>query len=180
MFRAPTWRMWAYFSNTYVVEQMQQHLHALRAAVEAGKIKELRGFGLKAEIQLKEALAAYEAAGGPAPRVVLSRPRGDRGGACRAARAPGEQTASRWRARCAAAPTRSRTSTSSPPRSDPKALAAALAELELVESVQSSGEAGARVSTHSGMKIDLKVVEPDQFGNVLQYFTGSKAHRRAA
>ena len=26
------------------------------------------------------------------------------------------------------------------------------------------------------MKVDLKVVEPDQFGNVLQHFTGSKAH----
>jgi DNA polymerase (family 10) len=30
--------------------------------------------------------------------------------------------------------------------------------------------------THSGMKVDLKVVEPDQFGNVLQHFTGAKAH----
>ncbi len=36
--------------------------------------------------------------------------------------------------------------------------------------------AGARVVTHSGMKVDLKVVAPDQFGNVLQHFTGSKAH----
>ena len=26
------------------------------------------------------------------------------------------------------------------------------------------------------MKIDLQVVEPDQFGNVLQHLTGSKAH----
>ena len=39
-----------------------------------------------------------------------------------------------------------------------------------------SGEAGARVVTHSGMKVDLRVVAPDQFGNVLQHFTGSKAH----
>jgi DNA polymerase (family 10) len=29
------------------------------------------------------------------------------------------------------------------------------------------------------MKIDLRVVEPDQFGNVLQHFTGSKAHNVA-
>ena len=35
---------------------------------------------------------------------------------------------------------------------------------------------GARVVTHSGMKVDLKVVAPDQFGNVLQHFTGAKAH----
>ena len=29
------------------------------------------------------------------------------------------------------------------------------------------------------MKVDLQVVEPDQFGNVLQHFTGSKAHNVA-
>ena len=33
--------------------------------------------------------------------------------------------------------------------------------------------------THAGMKVDLKVVEPDQFGNVLQHFTGAKAHNVA-
>jgi DNA polymerase (family 10) len=42
--------------------------------------------------------------------------------------------------------------------------------------VHQSGEAGARVMTHSGMKVDLRVVAPDQFGNVLQHFTGAKAH----
>ena len=46
----------------------------------------------------------------------------------------------------------------------------------LVESVRQSGDAGARVVTHSGMKVDLNVVAPDQFGNVLQHFTGAKAH----
>jgi DNA polymerase (family 10) len=62
---------------------------------------------------------------------------------------------------------------------DPAGLAAALGELPLIESVHSAGEAGARVMTHAGMKVDLKVVEPDQFGNVLQHFTGSKAHNVA-
>ena len=37
----------------------------------------------------------------------------------------------------------------------------------------------ARDAPTPGMKIDLKVVEPDQFGNVLQHFTGSKAHNVA-
>ena len=58
--------------------------------------------------------------------------------------------------------------------SDPAALAGTLSELPIVEAVQNAGDAGARVSTHSGMKIDLKVVEPDQFGNVLQHFTGPR------
>ena len=60
--------------------------------------------------------------------------------------------------------------------SDVQALISTLAELPLVESVAASGEAGARVVTHSGMKVDLRVVAPEQFGNVLQHFTGAKAH----
>jgi DNA polymerase (family 10) len=154
-------------------------LDALRAAVEAGKVKELRGFGLKAEMQLKETLAEYEASGGPAQRVVLSR-----------AEAIAEEVLAALRAhpasdRVEAAGSLRRRADSVKDldiiatASDPKALARTLGELELVESVQSSGDAGARVTTHTGMKIDLKVVEPDQFGNVLQHFTGSKAHNVA-
>lgn len=62
---------------------------------------------------------------------------------------------------------------------DPRALAEALVASELVESVAGSGENGARVRTHSGMGVDLKVVSPDQFGNLLQHFSGSKEHNMA-
>ena len=154
-------------------------LEALRAALEAGKIKELRGFGLKAEVQLKETLAAYEAAGGPAPRVVLSRAEAIADEVLAALRAhPASdrvEAAGSLRRRADSVKDLDIIATAS----DPKALARTLGELELVESVQQSGDAGARVTTHTGMKIDLKVVEPDQFGNVLQHFTGSKAHNVA-
>jgi DNA polymerase (family 10) len=59
---------------------------------------------------------------------------------------------------------------------DPAALAAALADLDVVESASSSGENAARARTHNGMSIDLRVVQPEQFGNLLQHFTGSKQH----
>lgn len=59
---------------------------------------------------------------------------------------------------------------------DPPALAAALAEIDLVESASSSGENAARARTHNGVSLDLRVVKPDQFGNLLQHFTGSKNH----
>jgi DNA polymerase (family 10) len=59
---------------------------------------------------------------------------------------------------------------------DPPALAAALAELDLVESASSSGENAARARTHNGVSLDLRVVAPNQFGNLLQHFTGSKNH----
>jgi len=152
-------------------------LEALRAAAEQEKVREVKGFGPKGEENLLKALAAHEAAGGaPAERVVLSR-----------ALPIAEEIAAALREH----PSSEHVEVAGSARrwgdsvkdidiiataSDAKALVDTLASLELVESVQQSGPAGARVVTHSGMKVDLKVVEPDQFGNVLQHFTGSKAH----
>ncbi|HYF26818.1 MAG TPA: DNA polymerase/3'-5' exonuclease PolX [Baekduia sp.] len=59
---------------------------------------------------------------------------------------------------------------------DAPALAAALAELDMVETASASGENAARARLHTGMPVDLRVVAPDQLGNLLQHFTGSKAH----
>ncbi len=63
--------------------------------------------------------------------------------------------------------------------SDPRALAQAAASLELVEAAGTPGEAGVRMRTHTGLPVDLKIVAPDQFGNLLQHFTGSKQHNMA-
>ena len=52
----------------------------------------------------------------------------------------------------------------------------ALAGLDLIESAGTPGDNAVKAVTHTGMKVDLQVVEPDQFGNVLQHLTGSKAH----
>ena len=154
-------------------------LDALRAAAEDGKIRGLRGFGAKVEENLKKVLADAEDGGGPAPRVLLSRaipvaeqivgvlrghPASDR-----------VEVAGSLRRRADSVKDLDIIATAS----DPKALASTLGDLDIVESVQSSGDAGARVTLHTGMKVDLKVVEPDQFGNVLQHFTGSKAHNVA-
>ncbi len=59
---------------------------------------------------------------------------------------------------------------------DAAALTAAFGELEVIAEVRSSGEAGARGVTHNGLAVDFRVVEPDQFGNVLQHLTGSARH----
>src|SRR3954470_16099143 len=151
-------------------------LEALRAAAERGEIRKLRGFGTKVEENLLRVLADHEEGGGPAPRILLSRalpvaeqiagalsdhPAADRG-----------EIAGSLRRMGASAKDIDINATAS----DPAALIATLTDLELVESVAQSGEAVARLTTHSGMKVDLRVVAPDQFGNVLQHFTGSKAH----
>ncbi|MGZ6696012.1 MAG: PHP domain-containing protein, partial [Solirubrobacteraceae bacterium] len=63
--------------------------------------------------------------------------------------------------------------------SDPGALLRAFAELDVIERSGSPGDNAARGRTHTGLDVDLRVVEPDQFGNLLQHFTGSKAHNVA-
>lgn len=48
-----------------------------------------------------------------------------------------------------------------------------------MESASHTGERGARGRLHIGLDVDLKIVAPDQFGNLLQHFTGSKEHNMA-
>src|SRR6201999_3094402 len=49
----------------------------------------------------------------------------------------------------------------------------------LVETANTPGTAGVRLRTHTGLQVDLRIVAPDQFGNLLQHFTGSKQHNMA-
>jgi DNA polymerase (family 10) len=62
---------------------------------------------------------------------------------------------------------------------EPERLAAALASLEQIEHVGSTGPAGARGRTHSGLSVDLRIAAPAQLGNLLQHFTGSATHNAA-
>jgi len=62
---------------------------------------------------------------------------------------------------------------------DPAALATAFSELTLIEEVHSSGPAGVRATTNNGMSVDLRIVPPENFGNLLQHFTGSGKHNEA-
>jgi DNA polymerase (family 10) len=63
--------------------------------------------------------------------------------------------------------------------SDPGALARAASELPVVEAASTPGENAVRLRTHSGLRVDVRIVEPDQFGNLLQHLTGSKEHNMA-
>ena len=59
---------------------------------------------------------------------------------------------------------------------DHKAVMAGFLELPIVEEVLGKGDTKSSVLTYGGMQVDLRVVEPDQYGAALLYFTGSKAH----
>src|SRR3954447_10393257 len=59
---------------------------------------------------------------------------------------------------------------------DPVALARALLEHPLAAAKGSARESGARITTHNGIAVDLRIVAPDAYGNLLQHFTGSAEH----
>jgi DNA polymerase (family 10) len=153
-------------------------LESLRAAAESHRIRDLKGFGAKAEESLLAAVA-QDGAGERRVRIVLDR-----------ALAVGEQLVAALRAHPASHKVElagsARRWTDSvkdldviATASDPAALAQAAAALDLVESSQTPGEAGVRLKTHTGLQVDLRIVAPDQFGNLLQHFTGSKEHNMA-
>jgi DNA polymerase (family X) len=62
---------------------------------------------------------------------------------------------------------------------EPRSLAEALGALDIVQEVRAAGGAGAKVVTHNGVPVDLRVVAPNQFGSLLQHLTGSKQHNVA-
>jgi DNA polymerase (family 10) len=153
-------------------------LDALKAAAEEHRIRTLKGFGPKAEETLL-AGASAAGAGSPRERVLLSR-----------ALAIGEPLIAALREHPAAdrvelaGSARRMTDTVKDldiiaTAHDPRALAQAVAENELIESAGTPGEAGVRARTHTGVQVDLRIVAPDQFGNLLQHFTGSKEHNMA-
>ena len=49
-------------------------------------------------------------------------------------------------------------------------------KLPQVRNVLAQGHTKSSVMTHEGFQVDLRVVQPAQFGSALQYFTGSKKH----
>jgi DNA polymerase (family 10) len=153
-------------------------LQMLRAAAEGEQLRGIKGFGAKFEASV---LASLEAGIGerPAQRVLLHR-----------ALDVGEQIVAALRAHPAA----ERVELAGSARrqvdavrdldiiataSDPGALARALGELDLIEFATAPNENAARGRTHTGLPVDLRVVAPENFGNLLQHFTGSQAHNVA-
>ncbi|MBD0281552.1 MAG: DNA polymerase/3'-5' exonuclease PolX [Thermoleophilaceae bacterium] len=150
----------------------------LREAAEQGRLKEVPGFGKKAEENVLAALAAG-ADGRPKPRLVLSE-----------ALPVGEEMVAALRDQPAAVrvqlagSARRMTDTIKDldivaAASDAAALVEAFCGMSAVDEVYVSGEAGAKAVTHSGLPVDLRIVPAEAFGNLLQHLTGSGKHNEA-
>jgi DNA polymerase (family 10) len=62
---------------------------------------------------------------------------------------------------------------------DPAALTDYFTKLTWVAEIEAKGRTKATVVSHDGLRFDLRVVPPESYGNLLQHFTGSKAHNVA-
>jgi len=150
----------------------------LRAAAEAEQIRTVPGFGEKGEANILAALAAG-ADGSVRERVLLSVALElgnelvdglrDHPAAVRVELAG---SARRWGETCKDLDIVAASE-------DPEALVDGFAALPAIDEISTGGIAGAKALTHQGMTVDLRIVTPDRFGNLLQHFTGSGKHNES-
>jgi len=148
----------------------------LKAAAEGEKIRDVKGLGPKAEENI---LAALERLGEPGEgpgRLLLSKVKPiaeELAAALRehpaANRVEVAGSVRRWAETC-------KDIDIIATAEEPAALAAHLAEHELIAAAGKPGPNGLRAQTHNGVSVDLRIVPPAAFGNLLQHFTGSQAH----
>jgi DNA polymerase (family 10) len=150
-------------------------LEALRGAAESERLRGVRGFGPKFEEQVLAAFAAGVAER-PAPRFLLPKALGiaEQVIGALAAHPAADRVELAGSARRLADSVKDLDIIAT--ASDPAALTATFAELDVIESAGSAGDNAVRGRTHSGLAVDVRVVEPSQFGNLLQHFTGSRDH----
>jgi DNA polymerase (family 10) len=151
-------------------------LDELRAAAEAERLRTLSGLGPKTEENVLRALAAKPT--GPA-RTLLGRALPALLAAVEELRthpaAERVSEAGSARRRCETVRDLDIIATAS----DPAALTEHFTTLDWVAEVVAKGPTKATVLSSDGMRFDLRVVPPDCYGNLLQHFTGSKAHNVA-
>jgi DNA polymerase (family X) len=148
----------------------------LKAAAEAEQVREVKGLGPKAE---ENVLASLERLGEPGEgpgRLLLSMVRpiaAELAAALRehpaANRVEVAGSVRRWAETC-------KDIDLIATADEPTALAQHLVAQPLIAAAGAPGPNGVRAQTHNGISVDLRIVAPAAFGNLLQHFTGSQAH----
>jgi len=157
-----------------LVEQLQiQTLADLKAAAEAHRIAELKGFAKKTEQTILEGLALLESVG---KRVWLSIAKTAADAIVEDLRSSGTVQTAEVAGSC-----RRRKETCGDldvlaVAADSTAAMDRLARHPLVEKVLARGETKQRVRLQNGLELDLRVVPAESYGAAMQYFTGSKEH----
>jgi len=147
----------------------------LKAALDAGKIATLPGFGPKLLEKLREGVAAA-ASGDGQKRMVLHEAEQYARAILEYLKAGGGideiDVAGSFRRRKETIGDLDIVVTSS----KPAAVIERFGKFGEVTHVAAQGDTRATVRLSSGLQVDLRVVEPSCFGAAMQYFTGSQAH----
>jgi len=152
-----------------------ENLEGLRAALEGKKVRELRGLGEKVEEKLLQAIARQETSGKDQRRPIAE--------AMPIARelvAALEALPAVERAQYCGSLRRLRETVADVDivvaSTEPAAVREAFLKMPTVRETIGSGDTKTSVLTTTGLQVDLRIVEPPQFGAACQYFTGSKTH----
>lgn len=148
----------------------------LKAAAEGEKVRHVKGLGPKAEENI---LASLERLGEPGEgpgRLLLSKVKPIAEELAQALREhPAARkveiagSARRWAETC-------KDIDLIATADEPVALSEHLVAHPLIAAAGTPGPNGVRAQTHNGISVDLRIVPPAAFGNLLQHFTGSKTH----
>jgi DNA polymerase (family 10) len=152
-----------------------ENLEQLKQAAEDERLREIRGLGPKTEENVLSALEGVTE-DGFGERLLLSHVlpiaeeiRADLLAVGVAERIEIGGSARRWAETCKDLDLVAVTS-------DPAALSEALATHGLSAERRGGGAEKASVLTHAGLSVDVRFGQDDNFGNLLQHFTGSAAH----
>lgn len=154
-------------------------LDELRVAAEAGRLRALPGLGPKTEEKVLQGLRGAAAAGTERHRHLLGRVLPFIEAVVAELRAdPASDRVSE------AGSVRRRVETVKDvdviaTATDPEALIGRLVTAPWVADVVARGQTKATVVSGDGLQLDFRVVPPACYGNLLQHFTGSKAHNVA-
>jgi DNA polymerase (family 10) len=152
-----------------------RNLEDLRAALEAQRVRGVRGLGAKVEEKLLRAIDRREPTGKEKRRPIAEVLPIARELVAALEALPGVE-----RAQCCGSLRRFRETIADVDivvaSRDPSSVTDGLVKLKAVREVLGSGDTKASVRTSTGLQVDLRVVAPEQFGAACQYFTGSKAH----
>jgi len=152
-----------------------QNLNDLRAAIEAKRLRDLKGLGAKREEKILHAIARMGLTGKdkrvpiaealPVARELVAEleklPEVERALYCGSLRRFRETIADIDIVVAS---------------KEPAPVMEKLVKMPRVSEVIGSGETKTSVLTATGLQVDVRIVEPHQFGAACQYFTGSKTH----
>jgi DNA polymerase (family 10) len=156
-----------------------ENVDDLKAAAEAQRLRTLPGLGAKTEERVLQALAAGDGPKVATGRALLGRALPFVQSVVEELRAHPAAVqvseAGSVRRRCETVRDLDVIATAT----DAGALIEHFASRPWVAEVAAKGRTKATVVSHDGFRFDLRVVEPECYGNLLQHFTGSKQHNIA-